>query len=120
VEGAVDSMVLVFLLAAILFLLWFPVVVHRNVAVCIGGFVFYWFQRWAGLLLMNRYPNDFAVISVATVILSLACLLFWIAAIRPEGETVTTVTGHRWNPDETNRLLAQLDAINSRLARMAR
>ena len=57
IEGAVDSMVLVFLVAAVLFLLWFPVKVRRNVAVCIGGFVFYLFHRWAGLLLVNLYPK---------------------------------------------------------------
>ncbi len=57
IEGAVDSMVLLFLVAAVLFLLWFPVNVRRNVAVCIGGFVFYWFERWAGMLLVNLHPK---------------------------------------------------------------
>ena len=36
------------------------------------------------------------------------------------GEVVTTVTGHRWNAQEADRLLGQLDAINARLERMAR
>ncbi len=119
IEGAVYSMVLVFLVAAILFLLWFPVKVRRNVAVCIGGFVFYWFQRWAGLLLVNLYPKYAAAFYAGMLVLSLACLLLWALAIKPEGEAVTTVTGHRWNLAETERLLRQLDAINARLGQMA-
>jgi hypothetical protein len=120
IEGAVDSMVLAFLVGMVLFLLWFPVKVRRNVAVCIGGFVFYWFQRWAGLLLVNLYPRYSHGLSTVMLVLSLACLILWTLALRPEGEIVTTVTGHRWNPDETEHLLGQLDAINARLDQMAR
>jgi hypothetical protein len=120
IEGAVDSMVLAFLVAMVLFLLWFPVKVRRNVAVCIGGFVFYCFQRWAGLLLVNLYPRYSHALGTVMVVLSLACLILWTLALRPEGEIVTTVTGHRWNPDETEHLLGQLDAINARLEQMAR
>jgi len=119
IEGAVDSMVLVFLVAAVLFLLWFPVKVRRNVAVCIGGFVFYGFQRWAGLLLVNLYPKYSHAFYALMVVLELTCLVLWALAIKPEGEIVTTVTGHRWNPAETERLLGQLDAINARLGQMA-
>jgi hypothetical protein len=113
-------MVLVFLAAAVLFLLWFPVKVRRNVAVCIGTFAFYMFHRWALLLLANQYPKYSATLSAVMVVLSLACLVFWMLCLRPEGEIVTTVTGHRWNPEETEHLLGQLDAINARLEQMAR
>jgi hypothetical protein len=120
IEGAVDSMVLAFLGAAVLFLLWFPVKVRRNVAVCIGGFVFYWFQRWAVLLLLNWYPGYYKTLGEVALVLQLVCLVLWILAIRPEGEIVTTVTGHRWNPAGTEHLLGQLDAINARLEELAR
>jgi|SRR5579862_2070200 hypothetical protein len=120
IEGAVDSMVMLFLSAAVLFLLWFPVKMRRNVAVWIGGFVFYWFQRWAGLLLLNFYPKYSVALSISAVALQLACLMVWIFTIRPEGEIVTTVPGHRWNPAETEHLLGQLDAINARLDKLAR
>jgi len=118
IEGAVDSMVLAFLVAAVLFLLWFPVKVRRNLAVCIGGFVFYWFQRWAILLLLNRNPAHYTTLGEVSLVLQLGCLVLWMLTIRPEGEIVTTVTGHRWNPAETEHLLGQLDAINARLDRM--
>jgi hypothetical protein len=118
IEGAVDSMVLAFLVAAVLFLLWFPVTMHRNVAVCIAAFSFYMFHRWALLLFVNLYPADSHVLSAVMVVLSLACMVLWTLAIRPEGEIATTVTGHGGNPFETERLLRQLAAINERLKRM--
>jgi hypothetical protein len=118
IEAAVDSMVLLFLVAEVLFLLWFPVKVRRNVAVYMGGFVFYWFQHWALLLLVNLYPHNSATVSTVMLIFSLAILLLWVLTLRPEGETVTTVTGIPRNPAETEHLLGQLEAINTRLERM--
>jgi hypothetical protein len=118
-EGAVDSMVVLFLVTATLFLLWFPVEVPRNVAIIIGGFVFYLFQYWAALLLLNLYPRSARGINAVVLSLDAAVLIFWIVAIRSKGESVTTVTGHRWNPEEAERLLGQLDAINARLEKIA-
>jgi hypothetical protein len=120
IEGAMDSMVLAFLVAMVLFLLWFPVQVHRNVAVCIGGFAFYMFHRWALLLLTNRHPTRAALLSAAMLVLSFVCLALWTLALRPEGEIVTTVTGRRWNQAEAERLLSQLDGINERMERIAK
>ena len=120
IEGAVDSMVLLFLAAAVLFLLWFPVKVRRNVAICLGAFAFYLFHRWAGLLLVNLYPKSSDAVNAVLLVLSFACVALWTLAVRPEGEIVITVTGHHWNPAETEHLLGQLDAINTRLERMAR
>ncbi len=119
-EGAVDSMVALFLVAATLFLLWFPVEVPRNVAIITGGFVFYLFQHWAGLLLVNLYPKSAHGIGAVLSSLDAAVLLFWLAAIRSKGESTIEVTGHRWNPEEAQRLLKQLDAINTRLEQTAR
>jgi hypothetical protein len=120
IEGAVDSMVLLFLVGAVLFLLWFPVKVRRNVAICIGTFAFYMFHRWAGLLLVNLHPRSSDAVNAVMLVLSFACLVLWTLAMRPEGEIAITVTGHRWNPAETEHLLGQLDAINTRLERMTR
>lgn len=113
-------MVLLFLAAAVLFLLWFPVKVRRNVAICLGAFAFYLFHRWAGLLLVNLYPKSSDAVNAVLLVLSFACVALWTLAVRPEGEIVITVTGHHWNPAETEHLLGQLDAINTRLERMAR
>lgn len=120
IDGALDSMVGLFLVAATLFLLWFPVEVPRNVAFIIAGFVFYLAQNWASLLVVNLHPKSADSVSTSILVLDLACLIFWNAGICVRGETSTTVTGHRWNPQETERLLDQLDAINQRLEEVSR
>jgi hypothetical protein len=119
-EGTLDSTVGLFLVTVALFLLWFPVVVPRNVAVIIGGFLFYLLQGWAGLLLVNLYPQSAHDISAVSVSVEAGLLICWIVTVRPNGESVTTVTGHRWNPEEAERLLGQLNAINTRLEQAAR
>jgi hypothetical protein len=120
IEGALDSMVGLFLVVATLFLLWFPVEVSRNVALIMGAFVFYLAQGWAGLLLVNLYPKSMYSVNAGMLSLELACWIFLIVTVRRQGETTKTVTGHRWNPEETERLLGQLDAINQRLEQASR
>lgn len=118
-EGALDSMVALFLAAAALFLLWFPVEVPRNVAVLIGGIVVFLVAEWGCLLLVNLHPSAASEVSAILLLVYLSCLIFWIVALQRTGESLTIVTGHRWNPEEAERLLGQLDTINSRLKQAA-
>ncbi len=68
---------------------------------------------------MNIYWSEFTrAISVADLSFSLVCLTAWALLMRREGETETVVTGHRWNPEEMERLTGQLSAINARLMRL--
>ena len=41
-------------------------------------------------------------------------------AERLEGEKVTTVVGHRWDPAAMDRVSGQLDAINASLMKLSR
>ena len=118
-EGAADSMIFLFLLSATVFLLWFPVKVSRNTALFWALFVFSLFKNWAILLLLNLYPLAVNRASLAELLLDSACLIWWTIAIRPRGENLETLTGHRWNPAETQRLLGQLSSINARLSQIA-
>lgn len=118
-EGALDSMVALFLAAAAVFLLWFPLEVPRNVAVFIGGIVFFLLTEWSSLLLINLHPGAVQGVSVVLMCVYLGCLIFWSIALQRTGETLTMVTGHRWNPDEAEKLVGQLNAINARLKQAA-
>lgn len=119
-ERTMDSIVLVFLLLISVFLLWFPVTVPRNVAIYIGGFLIYSFERWAGLLMVNFWPAYSNQLSVFMLSTSFACLVTWLVMLRRERDDTSTVTGHRWNGTEADRLSSQLDAINARLMRFVR
>jgi hypothetical protein len=61
-----------------------------------------------------------AELNMALLSISLVCLISWTALLRPEGETASMVTGHRWNPVDMDRLSRQLAAINAKLETFAR
>ncbi len=119
-ERSVDLITLFALSIMSCFLLWFPVRVRRNVALCIGGFVVYSLTRWAGLLVVGVWPDSVRPVSVFMLVGTLAYLIVWGLTLTRSGEVQTTVTGHRWNPTEAERLAIQLDSINSRLVRLVR
>jgi len=114
-ERTADSAVLLFLLLASAFMLWFPVRISQNVAVFIGGFVTYFVSRWATLLAIGMRNVWVDGLNVGMLALSLLCLIGWIALLRPQGETTAVLTGHGWNAAEMERLSGQLTAINAKL-----
>jgi hypothetical protein len=117
-ESTVALVTLIVLVLITGFLLWFPVRASRNVALCLGAFVFYYFQRWAGLMFTTFWPLRTHEFSNVMLTASFICFVIWGIALRGRGEATTVITGHRWNPKEAERLTLQLDAINSRLVRL--
>jgi len=120
-ERSMNFVVLIYLLLISSLLLWFPIKVRKNIAVYIFGFVLYSVSRSFGLLLSNLLPEQ-ATRPISTVLLGLTllCLMIWILGIRREGERLIATPGYRRTPEAVRRLSAQLDAINSALARFGR
>jgi hypothetical protein len=119
-DRTVASMSAIFLLLMSAFLLWYPVKVRQNAASYMTGFILYFSARWADLLATDLWPQHTRALSAANLGIAVACMAFWVVMMRPEGETAVTVTGHRWNPMEAERLTLQLDTLNARLARLMR
>lgn len=119
-ERSMDLWMLLFLILAILFMVWFPVRLKRNGAMYIGGFLIYFLSRTAGLLFRNLTPGWRGPIDQGLMAASIGCLLVWLLALTKRGEEITTVVGHRWSPQEARRLSAQLDAINAKLMHLSR
>jgi len=120
IERSVDLFAFIALISIAGFLLLFPVRVRRNVVIWLGGGLLYSFSRWAGLLLTNRFPQLTHELSIAMLAASLACVVGWSLLLKRTGEKEIVVTGHTWDRAQAERLSVQLDAINSRLVRMAR
>lgn len=120
-QRAVDSALLLFLLFVTLFLVWFPVPLSRNVilhTIVFGAA----FASQALLLLIRDVAGNAPTHLLSTVSLAAEalCLLAWIFFLTKEGERKPVVFGHRWRLKESERLVAQLDTINSSLIRLAR
>jgi hypothetical protein len=46
--------------------------------------------------------------------------MFWLIGLNRRGETKTLVVGHKWRPDDEERLISQLKTINASIGRAAR
>lgn len=120
-ERTMNAWMAIFLLLISCFIAWFPVRLKRNVAIYIGGFVAWRLTRASMLLMLNQVaPGSRQPFNIVILLVEFLCLLVWLVGLSPQGEEVTTVTGHRWNPDAMERLTGQLGSINDSLARLGR
>jgi hypothetical protein len=112
------SSLVFFVLLSTIFLAYYPVPLNRNVVAYSIGYAIYFLTKATVLLIANMGSRwwqrgiDSVLIGTST-----ACLLFWLYALNRQGETKTVVVGHRWNREEEQRVLAQLEAINRALLR---
>jgi hypothetical protein len=122
-QRAVNSALLVFMLIISGFLAWFPVPLSRNTVLHTILFAVMFSSTAILLLLRNTMGYDsspYHLLSAIEMTVHLLCLLGWITLLKPQGESKTMVVGHRWQRGQSDRLVGQLDAINSSLLRAAR
>ena len=120
-QRALYSALLLFVLFISAFLLWFPLPLTRNAVLHTIVFSLNFAGASLSLLLRNVGGAEFRLLSsTISLAIAAACLLAWIVFLTREGELGTVVSGHRWHPGEANRLVEQLDSINSSLLRSAR
>lgn len=118
---AVATSVVIFLFVIVCFLVWFPVRLNRNVvAYCAGYFVYFLSKSF--VLLTHNLLGPASTRTLSTIMLGICCLclLFWTLVLRGEAEKTSVVSGHRWRPEDEDRLLEQLETINASLLRIAR
>ncbi len=119
-DRTVVSSLLVFVLLMVGFLVYYPVPLSRNVIIYSAGYSVYFLTKATALLLRNVNFNWQTQISTILIAVSTGCLVFWGIFLNRRGETRTVVVGHQWQPEDEERLISQLKAINSRLSRAAR
>ena len=121
VERAVSTAALIVLLCMLGFVLWFPVQMSRNLVVFSAGFVIYFTAKTALLLTRDLWSRQtYAIFSNINIIIFSACLAYWLFLITAAGERVSVKLGHRWHVREQERLLGELEAMNTALLRAAR
>lgn len=122
-EQTMDATIAIFLILVTIFLMWFPVRLRRNVIVYISGFIVWSLSRSAYIYVFKQWFRNEQVRQVSNTVqmfVGALCLLFWLIALKREGEAHTAVVGHVWNRAEAERLTEQLDAINGSLERLRR
>jgi hypothetical protein len=124
-DRAMTMSAFIALLAILLFILWFPVAIPRNLVVFSVGLVIYLGSKTA-LLLARSYFSYFPhlpdnlpglVSSLITAILAI-CFVTWAGLISRRGQQANVRVGHSWQAQEQERLIIQLEAMNATLLRV--
>jgi hypothetical protein len=119
-ERPILSSLMVFVLLISGFLVYYPVPLGRNVIVYLTGYAVY-FLTIATMAFINNlgyfWNRQKGNVDMGV---SVVCLIFWLLVLSRQGENKRVVVGHQWNPGDEQRLLAQLEAINSSLLRSGR
>ena len=121
-EGVLYTTQLIFVCLMGAFLAWFPFQIRKSLVAYILGLVLYFSTSGVIRLpaLRSTTGRQIDILNVVSLALTLACIGFWSWGMRKADQDDTTTTGHRWNPEEMERLKAQLDEINDSLERLVR
>ena len=119
-ERAIVSSLVIFILLTMLFLVYYPLPLNRNVITYAIGYAVYFLTKAAAIFVRNVGPEWGRQISTVLVSISTVCLIFWLFSLSRRGETRAIVVGHQWSSEEEERLLSQLRAINAGLGRAVR
>lgn len=124
-DRVIATVALLVLLAMLVFILWFPVQMPRNLARFSIGFVIYFAAQTVFLLFRNYQAYEVneqvrALVSNAISSVLVGCFVYWLAFLNSEGEISPVRMGHSWRADEQSRLIGQLEAMNAALVRGAR
>ncbi len=121
IERGVMTSLAIFLLVITLFLVWYPVPLSRNVVMHSMVCALYFLGSTMGLLVRNLTGHGVTMaVNIGLSTLDLACLALWAALLTRAGETSTMVLRNHWRPEQQQRLMEQLSAINASLLRAAR
>ena len=118
-ERATSIAAILVLMAMLIFILWFPVEMPRNLAVFSGGMVVYFAAKTTLLLMLTYLPQFYSLhrepISIAISYVLAGCLAYWSIFIDSRGELRQVRLGHSWQASEQHKLIGQLEAINAAL-----
>jgi hypothetical protein len=120
-ERGIFMAALIVLLAMLVFILWFPVQMPRNLAVFSIGIIVF-LTSHAGLPLWHTFwPKlDLGTMSTIEAFLLASCYAYWLLFITKAGQLKPVRMGHSWGPAEQRRMIGQLEAMNDALLRAAR
>jgi hypothetical protein len=119
-ERTIVGSLLIFVLFITMFLVYYPVPLNRNVIVYSVGYAVYYLTKAAALFLRNIGHRWDRPLGDLLIVVSSSCLVFWMFTLNRSGEAKNVVMGHRWHPEDEERLLSQLKEINASLSRAAR
>lgn len=115
IERAIVFSLVIFILLVSAFLVYYPIPLNRNVVIYSIGYGVYFLTKATGLFVRTLGHYVLPQIGTVLLVVSSACLLFWVFTLNRRGEMRTVVVGHKWKREDEVRLLSKLKAINASL-----
>jgi hypothetical protein len=118
-RGVVFSLV-IFLLLILFFLSRYPVALSRNIVVHCIVYTIFFLGISMTILIRNLVGHELMrELNEVVMVISAGCYLVWILAITQKGESRIVTLRHNWTVTDEQRLISQLDNINTTLLRAA-
>ncbi len=119
-RGTTSSLVL-FLLFIAIFLVWYPVPLSRNLLTHFAIYSIYFVVTTLAILLRNIGGDALTdATSMAGTVATLGRGIAWLVLLDRAGEERASMVRAHWNPEQQQRVMEQLAAINASLLRTAR
>jgi hypothetical protein len=121
-DRVIASVALITLFCILLFLIWFPVELSRNLAIFFSGFVVYFALKVSLMVSLTLHSRELIrVTGMSIAVLSIAVFSYWAIFISRAGERVRAkLSLAAWHRREEELLVAQLEAMNASLLRAVR
>lgn len=117
-ERVVTACLLLFLIAILLFLWFFPVRMSRNTKVYFVGFaVWFLVKAIAPFLISVRGLESYEQANNIQLLGVLCCQILWLIALSQSGVKRTPPFNRGWSPEEQRKTLARLDALERQISR---
>jgi hypothetical protein len=118
-DRGVTFCMVIFLLLMLLLLSRYPVALSRNVVVHASLYTLFFLSNALSTLLATLFGLDsFAAVDAASMGVSALCVWAWFFFLTPQGEEARVNIPH-FAPENEERILYQLDLLNSTLLRVA-
>lgn len=115
-ERLISTVAVLTLLLMLLFVLWYPVRMPRNLAVFSLGFCVYFTSKTMFLLLHSFWSHKaLPIVNIGVTFIFCICLVYWIIFLNRRGEIAPVVMGHSWQADRQLELMNDLEHINEAL-----
>ncbi len=117
-EKGISLAAVIVLMVILAFILWFPVKMAKNLAVFSIGLVVYFAAKTAlKLLVIYSSVHAAEIIDLCVSGVLILCSIYWMVFITEKGQRTEVRVGHGWHPEEQEKLLGKLEALNGVLMR---
>ena len=120
-ERGITFSLVIFILLILFFLSWYPIRLSRNMMRhCVICSV-YFLCGTIGFLVRNVKGDEIVwMVNTVLMIITALCWVGWLMLLSPEGEAPRVTTRREFRPEDEQRLVDQLTAINATMLRAVR